>query len=232
MYNFLNDLCESKLIPSKTSLKKWDVTKLSELAYLYILGLRFLIHESSNRQWAIDYCKKTGNQQDFSKWMNAGNDLYIMLYSLSADEDDNIEGDLPHDIKISPAILTHWLRNPTNKEDTHKIFMRLDSMFRINNSSMKNLRRIVMNIEDSDDREKKNTLDKIIRLIHTRAPTNNEISEHLEKMFDEDLKESSSVGATSSSSIAVAVGGLGAGFNPKEKWRSIYGESKPIVIKR
>ena len=117
-------------------------------------------------------------------------------------------------------------------------------MFAVDNSSMKSLRRIVTNLESATEKEQKDTLEKIIQLIHTRAPSNCEIMSHLKnnkineyQLFGALQMESASSGGTSAASIAVAPGGLGAGFDPDGDWRSVYGKSKPkakkpIVIRR
>jgi|ERR1019366_2821018 hypothetical protein len=249
-FSFINDLCESRLIPSKSSLKGWDVKKISELVYLYFLGLRMLLHDTNSRSWAQDYCKKTGENADFATWRTSGNDLYVMLYALTGDPDDTDEKiSLPHRINISPNIIRQWLRNSTNKGDTQIFFNRLDSMFMIDNSSMKSMRRLLTNMDDMSDGEKKSSLDKIIQLITSRvnSVSNSEILSHLKELkFGTDDKkineyltlkqfESASSGGTSSASVATVVGGLGAGFDPDGDWRSVYGKKKakkPIIIKR
>src|ERR1035437_2019619 len=248
-FSFINDLCESRLIPSKSSLKGWDVKKISELVYLYFLGLRMLLHDSNSRSWAQDYCKKAGENVDFATWRTSGNDLYVMLYALTGDPDDTDEKiSLPHRINISPNIIRQWLRNPTNKDDAQRFFNRLDSMFMIDNSSMKSMRRLLTNIDDMTNDEKKNSLDKIIQLITSRvnSVSNSEILSHLKelKFCTDDKKineyltlkqfESASSGGTSAASVATSVGGLGAGFD-NDYSKSVYDHKKPkkpIVIRR
>jgi hypothetical protein len=247
MFSFINDLCESHLIPSKTSLKSWNVTKISELAYLYFLGLRMLLHDTNSRGWAQDYCKKAGENNDFETWRSSANDLYVLLYALSGDPDDTDEKiSLPHRINISPSAIRNWLRNPTSKETSHQFFARLDAMFHIDNSSMKSIRRIIANIETATDSEKKDCLDKIIQYIHSRAPSNSEIYSHLKdlKSGDDDTKivekkiltfmsalENATTGGTNASSVATVVGGIGAGFD-NDYSKSVYGEQKPVVLRR
>lgn len=233
-------------------MKKWDIKKIAELAYAYFLGLRILLHDTDSRKWAQDYCKRAGEPNDFDTWRTSGNDLYAMMYALSDNPDDTDEDKvLPHRIVISPMVVRTWLRNPTDISNTHKFFTRLDSMFHVDNSSMKSVRRIVANIESSTAKERQDCLDKIIQYIHTRAPSNSEIISHLRdlKTGDDDTKiteytmlkslriESASSGGTSAASIATSVGGLGAGFDPDGDWRSVYGPKKkaakkPIVIRR
>ena len=223
-YSFISDLCESHLIPSQTSLKRWDDTKLAELAYLYFLGLRILLGDASSKQWARDYCKKAGEPNDFATWRSNANDLYVMLYGLS----DDADGKKP---SINPGLLRHWFRHAAShddQEDTHRLFVRLDAMFHITNSAMRSMRRIIMQWSDADDRERKDVLTKLIQMIHSRAPSNSELLPHLKSL---PLDESASAGATGAASVATVVGGLGAGFDDDYS-KSIYGPKKPAIIRR
>jgi hypothetical protein len=229
-FEFLNDLCESHLIPSKTSLKRWDAKKLSDLAYLYFMGLRVLLADDDTKQWAKDYCKKAGEPNDFKGWRTNGNDLYVLLHAFD-DDDDEWKSVAFEKIHLSSAMVRHWLRNHT-KEETHKLFMRLDGMFNISDSAMKSMRRSITDWEDMDRDDRHDIVTKLIQMVHTRAPSNSEILPQLKKL--QDIKEAASVGATGAASIATSVGGLGAGFDPDADWRSIYStkKKKPIVIRQ
>jgi len=192
---------------------------------LYFLGLRILLGDASSKPWARDYCKKAGEPNDFNTWRSNANDLYVMLYGLS----DDTDGKKP---SINPALLRHWFRHVGTHDDTedmHRLFVRLDAMFRITNSAMRSMRRIVMDWPDADDREQKDVLTKLIQMIHSRAPSNSELLPHLKSL---PLDESASAGATGAGSVAAVVGGLGAGFDDDHS-KSIYGPKKePVIIRR
>jgi hypothetical protein len=229
MFAFLNDLCESQLISSRTSLQKWNMTKIAELAYLYFLGLRVLLSHDQTKKWAQDYCNKAGEPNDFLSWRSSGNDLYVFLHALSADP-DNDDIKVTNDVHITPGVIRSWLRRSDGK--THYLFTRLDGMFHISNAAMKSIRRIITEWDDADQDEQQATLTKLIQMIHSRAPSNSEILPHLKKLVK--IDESASMSATNTASIATSVGGLGAGFDPDQEWRSIYSKKKkkPIVLHR
>jgi len=154
-----------------------------------------------------------------------------MLYALSSDESELDKLD------ISSSVVRHWLRHIStddDDEDTHRFFMRLDGMFRISNSSMKSMRRTVLNWDDVDKRERRDVVNKLIQMLHDRAPSNSELLPKLKSLYSE-MKESASGGATGASSIATAIGGLGAGFDVDGHDKSIYHNNKskkPLVIRR
>ena len=228
-FPFLIDLCESHLIPSKGSLKHWKPVKLAELCYLYFIGLRILLANRPSQEWARKYCGHAGEPNDFSSWRTNGNDLYAMLYALTSDEDAKVD--------ISTGLVRHWLRHIATHEDepdTHRLFMRLDGMFHITDSSMRSVRRVVTDWNDADRRERDDVLTKLIQMIYTRAPTNSELLPHL-KLLQKKMDESASAGATGAANVATVVGGLGAGFDPDGDWRSVYGskkKKKPIMLRR
>lgn len=225
MFLFLADLCESKLIPSETSLKHWKSPKLAELCYLYFIGLRVLLANDKTKHWARKYCDHAGQPNDFEKWRTTGNDLYVMLYALH----DNDKA------SISTSIIRHWLRHIAthdDEEDTRRLFTRLDSMFHITDSSMRSVRRIVTDWKDADTRERDDVLTKLVQWVHNRAPSNSEILPHLKKL--KDLNEAASGGATGAGNVAAVVGGLGAGFDLDDEWRSVYPKKKqkPVILRR
>ena len=221
-YPFLSDLCESRLFPSRAMLRHWKLEKLSELCYLYFIGLRILLEVHVTKAWARNYCGKAGETSDFKSWRSNANDLYVMLFRLHDDED----------LPLSPQLIHVWLRHIATHDDedaTRRLFMRLDGMFHITNSTMKTIRRQVLYWTSLDSHEQHEVLIKVINQIYHRAPSNSEILPHLKRLAA--LHESASSGATGAANVATVVGGLGTGFDPKGD-RGIYGKKKPAIIKR
>ena len=225
-FEFITDLCESHLIPSRTSLKHWKISKLTDICYLYFLGLRILLDNKTSKDWARKYCDNAGEQNDFSVWRSNANDLYALLFALTSDDDS----------KISPGIILQWLRHMATHDDedyTHRLFMRLDGMFNVSSGAMRSMRRVVLHWDDVETRERHNVLVKLIQMIHSLAPSNSELLPELKKVSHE-MTESASAGATGAASVASVVGGLGAGFDPNDQWRSIYSKkrTKPVILRR
>jgi hypothetical protein len=227
-YPFLGDLCESRLLPSRISLKHWKLSKLRDLCYLYFLGLRVLLSDPDAKHWARNYCASAGDPNDFTAWRNNGNDLYAMLHALTDEQ-------ASEKLDLSPRIIRQWLRHVAvhdPEDDTRRLFMRLDSMFHISDSKLRALRRIVLDWEDANRRDREDTLTKLVQLIHTLAPSNSELLPELKKLA-KIVDESASAGATGSANVAAVVGGLGAGFDPDAYEKGVYPKPrKPLVIRR
>jgi hypothetical protein len=234
-YSLLIDLCESRLIPSRNSLTKWDAKSLRDLSYLYFLALRILIADSETKTWAMHYAEKTAQASNFDQWRTDGNDLYVMLYALSSDaEFDDAK------CSISTSSVRDWLRHGKSNDfdaRTHKLFNRLDGMFHVTTSAFKTMRRVVSHWPEADAREQQSVLTDIIQQIHKLAPSNCELLAHLKKISIDDIVESATSGATSVASVTTTVGGLGSGFDANQKWRGIYDKKpkskvKTVLIRR
>ena len=229
-YCLLAELCESRLIPSQTSLKEWDGDKLRKLSYLYLLGLRILVANADTKEWASAYLARCIHANDFAKWRNDANDLYVMLYALS--NDDNFKS--TPGFAVSP--IRDWMKHPVGpdrEERVHRLFNRLDAMFKITDSGWKAMRRNIASWPEVDARERDALLEKIIQQIVKLAPKS-EILAKLKSVAadfaEDDIKESATAGATGAASVATAIGGLGAGFDPDGDW-GIYEPAKPKAKK-
>jgi hypothetical protein len=227
-YSLITELCESHLISSRTALKKWDEKRLVDLCYLYFLALRILVADGETKSWAQQYCQKTIRNNNFDIWRTDGNDFYVLLYALNSD--DEFENSKR---SISVSSVRDWLIHSKNADfdaRTQQLFNRLDAMFRVTNSSLKSMRRVITHWPDVKARERKEVMVKLLQQIKTLAP-NSELIVHLQNIAhptddeDDDVNESASSGATSVASVATSVGGLGSGFNPSGD-RGIYQTKK------
>ena len=169
-YSLLGDLTESRMFPSKKSLDKEDFESLSETAFLLIMALRILLTEDSHL--ARRYVKKTISASNFNKWRADGNDLYIALHALSNGEYED-EKDRPE--KISTISALRWLREMQASDgrddmETKRFFIRLERLLFISDSSMKAIRRLVMDWDDITHNQKRLAATRLLQMLRSRAP--------------------------------------------------------------
>ena len=87
MYEFIGDLSESRLIPSKSNLRKFSAQEVSDLVVLNLCALYILWSNAETQKFAENYAKRTVSYgANFSKWQTNGTDLYILLHALVSDE--------------------------------------------------------------------------------------------------------------------------------------------------
>jgi len=258
-FDFLTALSESKLIPHRKTLHDYDAEELAELAFLNILTLRILLAEHGNGTalFAQKYCRKTAQFGNFKKWHTDSTDIYVMLYGLISDEAKNDRQDrhVHLHMPIEPLLLYRWFRSNADKRHdtalTHRVFVKLDTWFKIKNSSMKAIRRLVMDWDTITTKERKLALTRLLQFMRTRAARgellpwlnrvgvlhdleidnvdNPETGERREGGHDVRettlwrslALESASAGATGAASVAAVVGGLGAGFDDDYS-KSVY----------
>ena len=227
MFDFIGTLSESKLISSTSNLEKYDDVELSELVVLYLCSLYMLYNDDHSKSFALSYAKRTIQYgTDFDKWRTSGTDLYVILHGIP-------------DI-LDATLLVRWLREMSNdhvREQTHRaLFSRIDHNFKIKNSAIRSVRRLVMDWDTLSQQDKRSAMTRLLSLLKARAQKS-EVLDELEKMASNNklntaeiknnlllalsgsdhkksVKENATSGATGAASIATAVGGLGANPAP------------------
>ena len=234
MKSILADLTESRLYPTRQSLKKETFVSLCDATYIMILALRVLLWEEETEAWAKGYLKKT-YRSDYDVWRSDGTDLYVALYALTQGEYGG-GGKRNSDATMINRWFKSMLTHTTSEDDMRRLFLRMDSLLHVQSSGLRSLRRAVMDYPELTREEQESVITRL--LIKVRAkPAWIELAKKLRAVQKEidDLRENASSGATSSASVATVVGGLGAGFDPngdKGIYQSAAKPKKPIVLKR
>lgn len=256
-FSFIADLNESRLFPSLSNMLKKSDKEMTQLLYLYIIGIRILMAEGETEAWAHSYVSRTLQWgTSFDLWRSNTTDLYVLLHRLHTIQ--FVEKTATYSLQHQDVV--RWLRNIQLHvegnifgNNTERLFMRLDYGLKVTDSSMKAVRRQVTNWTDLGQEEQHNVLSRLIPMLRKRAPKSeilpylNRVYRVLSKETDDadppnspinDIIENASAGATGAASIATSVGGLGAGFDPNGD-KGIYqnlpkkkSESKPLVIRR
>ncbi len=167
-YSLLGDLTESRMFPSKKTLDREDFETLSETTYLLILALRILLTE--DQVLAHRYVKRTIQTNNFKSWRTDGTDLYICLHALSTGHYE--AGRYPETISV--LAIQRWLKemsvaNATDETETRKLFLRMDRLLFVKESSMLAVRRLIMDWPDLDRRERKLSTTRLLQMLRARA---------------------------------------------------------------
>ena len=179
MFDFIGTLSESHLIPSIANLRRYRADELADLVVLYVCTLYILYSHDETNQQARNYARRTlAHGITFERWQTGGTDLYVMLYGLKADDvelDDQDASDrFKSVVPLGETLLVRWLREMAadNIHDyTHRaLFTRLDFNFKIGNSSIRAVRRLVMDWDNLDDYERRLAVTRLLQLMRSRAP--------------------------------------------------------------
>lgn len=192
-FEFINDLSESKLFPSKSNIKKFSAEDLTELAVLNLCALYILYCIPEYKDFAIRYAKKTiGFGVKFDRWTTGGTDLYVLLHALMVDEYDFAEPEKSKKfmatLPLGEAVLIRWLREMAAGRitlATHRaLFIKMDFNFKIRNTSIRAIRRIVMDWATVGKHEKKLATTRMLQFMRSRSPR----SELLQKLLEASKK--------------------------------------------
>lgn len=230
--SILNELSESRLYPSRQSLKKQNFNDLAETVYLLILVLRVLVWEDETATWAKNYLKKT-YRADYSNWRSDATDLYVALYALS-------QGEYGGGGKktMSVTLINRWfkamIQRTTSEDDMRILFLRMDSLLHVKSSPLKALRRDIMDYPDLSRAEQESVVVRLLTRVRAKTAWV-ELARKLRAIKTEmdDLNENATAGSTSSANVATVAGGIGAGFDPNGD-KGIYQTKakKPVVLRR
>ncbi len=179
MFEFIGTIAESRLIPSSDNLKRYTAEELAELVVLYVCGLYILYSFKETKHTAEAYARRTTQYGvRWDRWQASGTDLYVMLYGLKSDKailkDQAASDTFKRRMGFGEAALAKWLREMTSGNihnmDHRTLFTRLDSNFKISNSSIRAVRRMVMDWDHIDGHDRRLTMTRLLQLIKARAP--------------------------------------------------------------
>ncbi len=177
MLEFIGSLSESRMFPSAAHLRHYAAEDVSDLAVLYLCALYILFSNGDTEKFAVSYASQTIRYGvGFSKWHSGATDLYVLLYALEAKEvdlDDETESNEFKKHLSIPATLNQWLKDIARHHEptTHRaLFARMDSDFKIHNSSIRAVRRMAMDWRHLDQQERQLTMTRLLQLLKNRAP--------------------------------------------------------------
>ena len=189
-FSFIGTLSESRLFPTQHSLLKHDPQEFAELAYLHLISLRIMLLEDTTREWAKQYCKKTCRAANFRQWRSDGTDLYVILHALT-NEDETIGGDkfdaeqYRDRLSIYPVAIYRWLSDGgsghQHEEQTRQLFVRMDNMFRINNGSLRAVRRLVQDWPGLSEGDCRLAMTRLLQFMRSKA-NNGEVLPYLSRL--------------------------------------------------
>lgn len=193
MYEFIGDLSESRLIPSKSNLRRYTAQEVSDLVVLNLCALYILWSNTEYQSFAEKYAKRTlMHGATFEKWQTSGTDLYILLHALIASDvtlnKQELSNKYRETLPIGERLLVRWLRDMSTgnlKEAQHRaLFVKLDFNFRTKNNSIRAIRRLVLDWNKLDRREHQLAMTRLLQFMRTRA-SRGEILGNLQKMAKE-----------------------------------------------
>lgn len=173
-FTLLNDLNESKLIPSYWNISKYTAPEAGDMVYIYFLSLYVLISELTNKQWAMEYARKTNSHGLFNDKSSSATDLYVLLYSLKAAagfKDKSKSYEYLDRMRVDWGAVSTFLHDMSvGTPGNHRsVLLMLDAGLRIQDSSLKALRRTVMNWEVAEQVDRFEVVTRLLVKLKNKA---------------------------------------------------------------
>jgi hypothetical protein len=177
---FINELCESRLIRQKRHLNRYTAKDAADLVFLYACMLTILKNEFKYAPVAAQYAKKTVMFNNFNVFRVNGTDMYILLTGLTGTDDtsdmfaDKEASSLfLADLRINVPQLKEWLRltskGITRKSIDSSFLYRLERQLKIDNSQYKSARRLASDWSNLKHGQKTLVITRITQALRSRA---------------------------------------------------------------
>lgn len=156
MLDLIQELTESRIFFNADTLKGKDIHTLAELAFCMTMALEIMRY--TKEKVARNYADQTFKYQDFDKMYYSPTDLYNLLVVIGnqTDFEDKITTDLG--VSFPKMGYKRYLRDIIAGRRDHNtdrsFFYRLEQAFKIGDSSLKQIRRIVADWKTADRGER------------------------------------------------------------------------------
>ena len=177
---FINELCESRLIRQKKQISRYTAKDAADLVFLYACILNILKSEFKYAPVAAQYAKKTFMFNNFNNFRVNGTDMYILLTGLiGTDDTSDMFADKEAsalflaDLRVNVPQLKEWLRLTAKgvaKPSIDSAFLfRLEKQLKIDNSQYKSARRLASDWGNLKHGQKTLVITRIVQALRTRA---------------------------------------------------------------
>ena len=174
----INQLTESKLFRHPRVLKNLGEDGIKDLTFLYILVLYVLYNEPETHEKAVLYAKRTKSYRDFKEFYIGGTDLYLLINTLISSNNKEWSNKWPFSIKTNPALIKKPLllmffdrlaNANIERNFVHTFLLQLQNSLKINNGSLRSIRRYIQDWHLLGHSRKKQIMLKIVSFIKTKT---------------------------------------------------------------
>ena len=150
---FINDLCESRLVRQKKQIKQFTAKDVADLIFLYACTLTILKNEFKYAPTAMAYAHKTRMYSNWNVFRTNGTDMYVLLCALVGTDDTNkLMADqeasqvFRNSISVNQPQLKQWFaftaKGKVSPQIDGQFLFRLEKQLRVDNAQYKAIRRL------------------------------------------------------------------------------------------
>ena len=150
---FINELCESRLVRQKKQIKQFTAKDAADLVFLYACTITILKNEFKYAPTAMAYAHKTRMYSNWNVFRTNGTDMYVLLCGLIGTDDTNkLMADqeasqvFRNSLTVNQPQLKQWLaysaKGRIDKQVDGQFLFRLEKQLRVDNEQYKAIRRL------------------------------------------------------------------------------------------
>lgn len=184
MLDFIEELKEARLFRGRETLKGKTAEELARVFYLMIMMIEILRDE--DKSWVEDYINNTMADSEFTSMRSNSTDLHNIIAVLH--NQDKYSDKIIINARISPPLLQikRYFRDIINNRKQHGVdrsfFKSLEDFLKINDSTLKNIRRTVGDWNLSSTTEKRTVRYDIKNMIKTTNQQNDLLLHFMDKL--------------------------------------------------
>jgi hypothetical protein len=174
--DILGNLSESRMFRSKNAIERITARQAVDLFHMHICAFTILRLSPASERWAKDYARRTVNYGFFKEWRTNSTDLGILGWALFTEDVDfrlpAISNRLRERLTVDPSMLERWIKSAQTTFDvglTKRIFSRLDLGLRVDDESLRAIRRLVQDWTDLDAEEAQLCVTRLLQLLRTHG---------------------------------------------------------------
>lgn len=167
MFDFIQELNEARLYRGTSTLQGRSAEELAKISFLMIMMLEILRTEDA--KFAVKYADQTLQYEQFEAMRTSATDLHNLLAVLNNQDDFEERITVNHNISVPVLQLRRYLRDISNKRKDRGLdrglFIKLETFFKISDSTIKQIRRFVGDWHDVSNNEKADTRKQIKNML-------------------------------------------------------------------
>jgi hypothetical protein len=173
----LGTLSESRMFRSKNAVERITARQAVELLHMHICALTILRLSPASEKWAKDYARRTVSYGLFHEWKTNSTDLGILGWALLTEDVDfrlpTASNRLRERITLDKSMLERWVKSAQASNFdvglTKRMFSRLDLALKIDDESLRAIRRLVQDWTDLDAEEAQLCTTRLLQLLRTHG---------------------------------------------------------------
>jgi len=214
--DFIKEITEARMTRTESNTRRLSYRDCCERAYLILLGLEMMRKFPQYSAEARKYARNTSRFANYDSFRASATDLYNFIYFIVGDDaamqklrDPEDAKDVREKTTLPQMAVNRYLSKIAQGQEptaSSEMFIKLESVLRINSSNYKRIRRTVTNLNRANSRDIREAATKLLYAARARLRSSDFIQPLEALAADKDLEtiELSQQGKTIPSNVARA----------------------------